>query len=491
LVIVTSTIAAGGVTDTRAGVIVLGVFAGLVVMSYPAVSLIAIATVCQELTTTSTGHAASLFAFGHQVYFTNVGRLPLIFWASTCAAAGAFARWADAGMPRLTGSSLIPKLVLLLALLAVLLSVADHGTLLRAFGQDGRPFLLLYMSWFVAATLEYQRGGRQRFRQATFWALSVAAALGLADLYFRRGQGLSVGLDPTNTSAQTLNRFLLFYDSALPALAGAVLLAVLLRRTQWKALAPIAVVAGWITIFSFRRSVWISLPIVLATLFIFGKQRIRMVGRVLLPLAVVIAALQVADPGLTREISNRFASAVSAVAGNTASNDASTAGHVSDIHQGWAYATSKPLRGWGPDVSQLPNLVVPVTPGSRLYLHDEYLMDWIRFGLPGVTLVLTLVLALGYRAVRVLRRAGGHSLDQVSAAVFLLVYPICCVTAPFLTTTNRWPILIGLAGGLVCTTPLGAELDGIAQDTRVTVEPFGNAVLPGPRQGGQAPVAVR
>jgi O-antigen ligase len=493
LVLIMAVVAAGGVTEKRVGIALLGVVGVGITLLYPAVSLIAVATICQELKTTTGGRAASLFTFGHQMYFINIGRLPLVFWASAFAAVGAFIQWADAGMPRFTGSSMAAKLVLILALLAVVLSVAGHSTLTTALGQDGRPFLILFFSWFVAATLDYQRGGRRQFCRLAFFALCTAALLGFVDLYFRHGQALSVNVDPTDTSAETLNRFLLFYDSALPALAGAVLLAVLLRRTQWKAVLPAVVVTGWITIFSFRRSVWISLPVVLLTLFIFGKQRARILGRVLLPLAIVIAALHFSDPGLTREMSSRFGSAVSAAEGRAAYDDTSTTGHVSDIHQGWAYATSKPLRGWGPDVGQLPNLVVAATPGTRLYVHDEYLMDWIRFGALGLALVLTVIGSLAYQAVRILRTAGVQSLDRVASAVFLLVFPICCITAPFLTTTNRWPLLVGLAAGLVSTTgtfeepPRETSLTtrhDASQQLFVAVEPLGQSVLLRPGNGG-------
>jgi hypothetical protein len=37
------------------------------------------------------------------------------------------------------------------------------------------------------------------------------------------------------------------------------------------------------------------------------------------------------------------------------------------------------------------------------------------------------------------------------AAQFLLMAPIAMLTAPFLTNTQRWPAILGLAAGIVAT----------------------------------------
>ena len=109
---------------------------------------------------------------------------------------------------------------------------------------------------------------------------------------------------------------------------------------------------------------------------------------------------------------------------------------------------ASPISGIGPN-GHLLGLVVE-GPGS-LYIHNEILESWLRFGLLGALTIVALQLVIMVQAVRTMRLT---TIDFTSrwAALLLLMAPVSMLTAPFLTTTQRWPSILGFAAGLVAAT---------------------------------------
>ena len=149
--------------------------------------------------------------------------------------------------------------------------------------------------------------------------------------------------------------------------------------------------------------------------------------------------------GALLDVTHEADAVVRAVRGTSLPWD-SAANHVQDLVTGWHYASAAPFLGVGVRSPQLPGLAAP---GPSFYVHNEFLYDWLRWGLPAVVLVIALVGAGILAGLRVLR--GDASSSEVAAATILLIQPVTLMTAPFLATTARWPILFGMALGGACS----------------------------------------
>jgi O-antigen ligase len=83
-----------------------------------------------------------------------------------------------------------------------------------------------------------------------------------------------------------------------------------------------------------------------------------------------------------------------------------------------------------------------------LYIHNQVLESWLRFGLLGAVLIIAIQLVLLVQGLVTLRRPG---IDFAArwAATLVIMAPVSLLTAPFLTTTQRWPAIIGFAAGVI------------------------------------------
>ncbi len=247
----------------------------------------------------------------------------------------------------------------------------------------------------------------------------------------------------------------IFYDSAMGAIAGAAVLAVVFmgstpetataraRRRMWL----LAAAALGVVVLSARRDDWAGMAVALLLALAFSQDRMRLVVRLVAGAAVALVVLALFAPAALTSIGHQVSAIWQATQGTAA--DASARGHLSDISQGWHSVKASPISGLGPN-GQLAGLVVQST--GQLYIHNQILESWLRFGLVGAVLVVALQGVLAAQALRVLRRRRVRF--QVRwASYLLLIAPTAMLTAPFLTQTQRWPAMLGLAGGLV-----GAEL---------------------------------
>ncbi|MET8082933.1 hypothetical protein [Micromonospora sp. NPDC005237] len=131
---------------------------------------------------------------------------------------------------------------------------------------------------------------------------------------------------------------------------------------------------------------------------------------------------------------------------------ASTSGHLSDLRLGWNYVRANLWTGVGPLAPQLPGLAA--NNSERVYVHNELLQDWLRYGPLAPLLVILFLAAAALAALKAIRDPGSDVVVR-SAAAFCLIAPLCLMTAPFLSETSRWPLVLGIAAGIVVPIFLG------------------------------------
>lgn len=243
-------------------------------------------------------------------------------------------------------------------------------------------------------------------------------------------------------------RFIIFYDAALPTLAAAVLIArVLVDRRTWPGEALVVAAASAVVVLSFRRAVWLFVAVALVALPLV-RRRAAVTRRVLMILACVVGVLAVAPSGLRAPVVGRVLEAVSVVQGETSERNSSQL-HLDDITAGVAIARSSPWDGIGVRALQPPGLALPPAPDRYLYVHNDLLQTWLRFGLPGLVLLALLFAHLAARSLRLLAARGRLDLVDAAGAVFAGGIAVPAMTAAFLSTTWRFPVLLGLAAAVL------------------------------------------
>lgn len=320
------------------------------------------------------------------------------------------------------------------------------------------PWLLLLLAYAVAVHTLRRPGGRDALMRMLGIVLLVKGTLAL------------VVLATTGGTVIDGQRYLVYYDAALPMLAGMAVVGYLVAsggNARYRRLVLGA--AAVIVVFSFRRSVWAAMAIGVALLPLV-RQRAALVFRLGCLAAVMLVGMSLLPKQAKQSAFNRVGSAVS-VARGTGTED-SAVNHQKDIEIGYRIARDNPYGGIGVWAAQRREFASKDQ--GRLYVHNDLLQQWLRFGLPGITLYLLLLAVLAVRAFRVLRRSGDLTVvDAASAALgLLLIVPV--MTAPFLTDTARWPVVVALAAAALranLTTPTDPEpsVDVAAPATRTAV----------------------
>ena len=421
-----------GSGDTRtlafAGIGLL-VFAAL--MRWPALTLVTLLIICQELDPGAgfAGSGSSLLFLGHQLYYTTTARVSLLTIAVVITAA----RVAISMRP----SRPRRGAVLVMAALGVWYTAlvwAGGASLKSAINQDSR-FSILFLACFVIGLgASSSRSWRKNAVPVLVWVISGMALLGLY-------------LTATGQGQAQAGANLIFYDSALGAIAGALVLAVVSTpaasrsaRIWWLGGASLVVV-----VLSSRRNVWAAMIVALLVTLMFGRNRIRLVIRVLGGISIVLVALAVLRPSVLGEIGHQLSAIWGATQGSA--SDTSAQGHLTDVSVGWHAVTASPISGVGPS-GRVAGLVVEG--GGPLYIHNQVLESWLRFGIVGAVLIVILQIVLVVEGIRTIKRPTSAFTD-VWAAELLVMAPVAMLTAPFLTTTQRWPAILGFAAGLVAS----------------------------------------
>jgi O-antigen ligase len=418
-------------TGHGALVLVAGITAvgAVALLRWPALTFLALLLVCQELEPTGgfgAGGSGLLF-IGHQLYFKTFSRVSLL----TLVAVAACARVAVTGPPRrLRSASLL--LVALMGFWYVATAWIGGAAVTSAFNQDGRFALLFVLAFVLGAWAGEQEDWRARSITLMQWGFTIMALIG--------GYLAATGQGQAQTGVN-----IIFYDAALGALAGAVVLSVVLAPSKsrtwqiwWLGAAALIVV-----VLSARRDVWAAMIVALLVGLSVARDRARLVLRGVGLVLGTLVLLAIFAPSVLTEIGHQLSAIWGATQGSAADN--STQGHLSDISVGLNAVLAHPISGIGAG-GHLAGLVVEA-PGS-LYIHNQILESWLRFGIVGGVLIIAVQVALAAQGISILRRQAGN-ISISWAGLFLIMAPISMLTAPFFTEPQRWPALAGFAAGLI------------------------------------------
>jgi O-antigen ligase len=435
----------------------IGLVTVAALMRWPALTIVSLLIVCQELDPAQgfgPPGASGLLFLGHQVYFQTTARFSLLTLV-VLLGLGRVAISAHPHRPRRTA------VIVVLALGAYITARlwADGTSLTSALNQDAR-FAILFGACFAIGVVA--AGSREWARNAVpvlQWVLSAMALIGVYLAATGQGEG-------------QIGASVIFYDSAMGAIAGAAVLAAVLTptgdrswRIWWLAAAGLIIV-----VLSSRRNVWAAMVVALLLGLTVIRNRARLALRLVAAFAVVLVGLAVVAPSVLSGIGHQLSAIWGATQGTAA--DASVQGHLSDVTIGWDAVKASPISGVGPN-GHVAGLVVE-GPGP-LYIHNQVLESWLRFGLLGALLVIAAQVVFVVQGLIAVRRP---QIDFTVrwAALLLVMAPVAMLTAPFLTTTQRWPAILGFAAGLIAPIVRGQRPAATSRAT-ARPEPESDSVL--------------
>lgn len=375
-----------------------------------------------------------LLVFGHEIYFRDISSVSYFTLLLLVAAS----RSLRASKDLHHGEVL---LVVLLGTMVVLRAIASGRPLLGAVNQEGRFGLLLALGFILGAS--WYRDWRSSLRAAVGFAMGLLAVLGIFVVLASRASYVGSA------------RVLVFYDSATGLVAGSIILSAATSRRRLTAREWIVVCSSAVVVtLSFRRGVWLSGGLVLAIYLVFiARSRLRLLLRLVSTMTAILVVLALMIPGFAGTVYGQVLSVFdsnSLDGANRLSND----GRINDMKAAWEAVQSSPFAGLGPN----PDLSGLVVTDGPLYIHNEFLQLWVQYGVASVVLLLAL-LALGTK--RSLRPLGGLSFNVERTAAFLvLMSPVMFMTAAFLSRTQRWPALLGIALGVLAGARSSDESQG-------------------------------
>ncbi|WP_432835558.1 O-antigen ligase family protein [Dactylosporangium sp. CA-092794] len=371
-----------------------------------------------------------------------------------------------------------------LAALAFVLGIVYGQSVFSAANQNSRNFVVAAMAVVIGLlVMEFPEEIK---------AVKIAALSGLGILVIAAAYAVATG----QAADERVSRYFTYYDSALPAVATAVFGALLISRSRL--LWPAALAMGLslvLLLIGFRLTIWLATLIVLAFSVLLSREWKAIVRRSALS-AVVLAVCILVLPGMRSDITNRVIGASSAApaaskptptpdtrggasrtetAGASPTRPASTPtkgaatpratpkpggkqgggqdvaaessqGHLEDIRVAWSYVRVNFWTGIGPQHPQLPGLASDKT--TVLYVHNEFLQDWLRFGPGAVLLVTAFLLIIAVLAIRSLAGRKASTMHR-GAAILGLITPICLLAFPYFSESHQWPFLVGGAAGIL------------------------------------------
>jgi O-antigen ligase len=394
----------------------------------PGLVVLGLLIVCQEIDPSTIGIHNAVLTFGNQVYFGSLSRITLLTAIVTVTA---IVCWR-----KVTAETTKGGLGIVVALGAWTAAVAwyNGASLLSAINQDARFAILFAGAFVIGIAVSSTEVSHRRTAMVLLVGLGTMAVLGV--YLFVSGAGIEL----TNGSR------VIFYDSALGAIAGAALLASLAsRHTSRKIMLYLGAVALIVVVLSFRRNIWAAVVIawLVALMVTVTRNRLATASKVVLGAGLIYCCFAVIDSSIVHVINLQATSIWDTVRGSYA--DTSTHGHVTDIQTGWNAVEHNPVWGVGPK-GTLPGLVVEEK--AQLYIHNEVLEMWLRYGIVGAALFFLSEGYFVFAALRTLRKHAPTFMQQWAAYV-MLIAPVAMISAPFLSTTQRWPTLLGLAAGIL------------------------------------------
>lgn len=403
-------------------------FGGLTLASalrWPLATLVGVLLATQEV---PRQYAADypLLSGGYQLYSSTIAQVPIVVLLAAFTAIVAVGRYGRS--PAFIRGPLLAALSL--GLCAAITAMGSDTPLRTIVNSDVRPMILLALGAITASTVTRQPGG---------WR--AASLVGSLAMILQLGVGLAV-LTIFGQGRDSTGELVLYYNSTFAFVAAAVLLTVVLSRRWQTTYTVLAIAALAVVLLSGRRNVWLAAVIVYAVAILLTSNRTRNIVRAVGAVGIGIAGVAFAAPSLASATTARFSKVVEAVTGKAA--DVSTQGHVDDIRFGIEYAQQAPFFGYGHGDANLPELVKG---GESLYVHNEVVQAWLRYGWVGLAAATIGLLGLVWLGLQTLRRADRDN-TQTLGAVVLVMAPISAMTAPFFQTTQQWPIMIGVACAL-------------------------------------------
>lgn len=441
--VVLSTMLGVAVTDREFMIAVVLAAAFAVLTVWPEVSIIFLLLVCQQVKDSDLTGQNAYLTMGHQLYDAHIGAIPLVMLVVTYGAAAAVIRNFLLNPERARFNPIMLLLVGLGITIGILASAFCGDDLMTAVLVSPSSYWLVLAGITIGCTLLARKDSVRIVRWTVVGALALTAIAGA----FNAVEAARSGMISSGDDA--LVDFVIYYSAGLPAVAAAIGLAVVfLQDSSGKSIARVLVAAlsAWIVILSFRRCVWLPTMAILAYMLFRGRVRTRFAKRALALSTVMVVTSLIALPGLATSSADRLAAGLSPFFGSerTGESQKSAAAHVDDIASGWRYVRQRPILGFGPSHEQLPELVARQT-GGAIYVHNEVLQSWLRYGIFGMLLIVAMFTTGIYFAVSILGRVSERSPEQIASAFFLLIVPPAAATAPFLNTTYQWPILFGIA----------------------------------------------
>jgi O-Antigen ligase len=406
----------------------LGAFAiGLVLLAIaPEMTLLAVVALIEEELTAG-GHVttsvASPVRAGASLYQSTIFGFRLIVVIAVLAAAvAAFRR-----RPKL---SLLP-VVVLTGLTAWSCALAmQQGSGLKHAITGATPWVLLLSGYVVGACLRERTTLRIAGARLLATVLMIKAAVAL--YVWASGGTQSIG-----------GVRIVYYDSLTPYLGGAALLAAATSRDKRSVRMVMAIAGGFILVTSLRRNVVLAL---IVSVLVLGSRRTsrRLVMRAVVACGITAAIVAAVAPSLGRDAVASVEAGFETTAGS--GSDSSTVGHLNDLSVGRTIVASSPITGVG--VYAQPQSGLVVSDSGNLYIHDEYLQTWARYGLPGIVGLLGILALFFGQAWRSLSRPPESVLVAISA-ITLLALPVSLVFFPQLSSLTRFDVVIGILAGVL------------------------------------------
>ena len=449
---------------------------------------------------------------GSQLF--NQGKIPPINFLVVSALLVAIVRLRRRGVRLLIGRAawLLLGCLSALALLTFVVGILYGQSVFSAANQNSRNFALAAMGVLAGLLI--------MVFPEEIKAVKLAVVSGLGILVIAAVFAVATG----QAADDRVSRYFTYYDSALPAVATAVFGALLVSRSRltW----PAGLTMGLsltLVLIGFRLTIWLAAFVVLALAVLLSRWWTA-IGRRSAISAVALVACLLILPGMLSDVTGRVSGASSAApaaakaaprstptaprantsatatatpgetvkgtapgpnastkgtatpAGKvTAKGDAgdggvghdvaaeSSEGHLQDIRIAWSYVREDFWTGIGPQHPQLPGLASNKT--RVLYVHDEWLLDWLRFGPGSVVLVTAFLLIVALLAIRTLAERTASAMRR-TAAIFGLLTPISLLAFPYLSESNQWPILLGIAAGILAAASRETEKESPKRNAR-------------------------
>jgi O-antigen ligase len=192
-----------------------------------------------------------------------------------------------------------------------------------------------------------------------------------------------------------------------------------------------------------RRNVVLAL---IVGVLLLGSRRTsrHLIVRAAIACGITAAIVSAVAPSLERDAVASIEAGFETTAGGA--SDSSTIGHLNDLSVGRAIVASSPISGVGVYAQSQSGLVV--SDSGNLYIHDEYLQTWARYGLPGIVGLLGILALFFRRAWRTFARPP-DSVFVALGAIILLALPISLVFFPQLSSLTRFDVVVGIVAGVL------------------------------------------